>query len=153
MMSRACALPGKTLEVRRHREAFQRFFRQIAAKHPHPFQKTILRCRNAFEAVAAEVIDPNNPPADFFGSLQPDKVANKPDRLGWGGVRSTPRRTAACYGVAMLNQKYWFRWDEVALNSTNFAGLPVIFPPVLTAYKKNRLVRPGQGSSSEERLR
>jgi hypothetical protein len=43
------------LEVRRFREVLQRFFRQIAAKHPHGFQETILRCRNAFEAVAAEV--------------------------------------------------------------------------------------------------
>jgi hypothetical protein len=44
-----------SLEVRRSREVLQRFFRQIAAKHPYRFQKTILRCRNAFEAVAAEV--------------------------------------------------------------------------------------------------
>jgi hypothetical protein len=44
-----------SLEVKRFREVLQRFFRQIAAKHPHRFQKTILRCRNVFEAVAAEV--------------------------------------------------------------------------------------------------
>src|SRR6267378_1376138 len=42
-----------SLEVRHFREVLQRLFRQIAAKHPHRFQKTILRCRNVFEAVAA----------------------------------------------------------------------------------------------------
>jgi hypothetical protein len=34
---------------------FSTVFRQIAAKNSHGFQRTILRCRNAFEAVAAEV--------------------------------------------------------------------------------------------------
>jgi hypothetical protein len=34
---------------------FPRRFRQIEAKQPYRFQTTISRCRNAFEAVAAEV--------------------------------------------------------------------------------------------------
>ena len=130
------------LEVRRFREVLQRFFRQIAAKHPIDFKRQscaggtplrlLLRRSRGLHTVRSPSpiqrtssrrdaaayrgyrrartwrTHPNNSPADFLIPFSQIKVMNQPDRQGWAAICSRSR-TVACYGVTMLNQKYWFR--------------------------------------------
>lgn len=81
-------------------------------RSPSPIQKTSSRrdaaAYRGYCRARTWRTHPNNSPADFLIPFSQIKVMNQPDRQGWAAICSRSL-TVACYGVTMLNQKYWFR--------------------------------------------